>query len=253
MLEVIRELSEEHLATVVPTFLGAHAVPPEYRSDPDAYVDLICNRLLPLVARRRLAQFCDVFCERGYFTPAQSRRILSAASAVGLRLKVHADELAPSGGSLLAGELRAVSADHLEHINDEGIRALKEGGVVATLLPGVSFFLNHPPAPARRLLDAGVPVALASDFNPGSCMSFNMPLMMTIACTQMGMTPEEAITASTLNAAAALALADRVGSIEPGKEADLVLCEVPDYRSLAYEFGVNHAAHVIKHGVLLEF
>jgi len=199
-----------------------------------------------------MVEFCDVFCENGYFTVDQSRRVLTKARSLGLKLKVHADELGPSGGSLLAAELRATSADHLEHISDEGIRALVQAGVVATVLPGVSFFLRHSYAPARRLIGAGAVVALATDFNPGTCMSFSMPLMMTIACTQMGMTPEEAITAGTLNGAAALAVADRTGSIETGKEGDLVLYDIPDYRYLPYHFGQNHVAHVIKHGVLLE-
>jgi imidazolonepropionase len=168
-------------------------------------------------------------------------------------VKVHADELTASGGSILAAELNAVSADHLEHIDDNGIRRLREAGVVAVLLPGVSLFLNHAYAPARKLIDAGVPVAIATDFNPGSCMSYSMPLMMTLACTQMRMTPEEAITACTLNGAAALKLSDKVGSVELGKQADLVLYRVPNYRFLAYHFGVNHVQTVIKRGVILEF
>jgi imidazolonepropionase len=252
MLEVIRELRTEHLASVVGTFLGAHAIPPEHQSNPGAYLDLLCERMLPYAARRASAEFCDVFCEQGYFSVEQSRRILSTARSLGLKLKVHADELAPSGGSLLAAELGAISADHLEHISDEGIRALREAGVIATLLPGVSFFLHHAYAPARKLIDASVPVALASDFNPGSCMSFNRPMMMTIACTQMGMTPEEALAASTLNGAAALARSDRTGSIEVGKDGDLVLYDIPDYRYLPYHFGEQLVAHVIRKGVLLE-
>ena len=252
MLEVIRELREEHLASIVGTFLGAHAVPPEFRSNPEAYVDLLCERMLPHVARRGAAEFCDVFCEQGYFTVEQSRRILRTARSSGLKLKVHADELAPSGGSLLAAELGAVSADHLEHISEEGIRALRNAGVVATVLPGVSFFLHHEYAPVRKLIDAGVAVAIATDFNPGSCMSYSMPMMMTIACTQMGMTPEEALTASTLNGAAALTRSETTGSIEVGKEGDLILYDIPDYRYLPYHFGEQHVAHVIKQGVLLE-
>lgn len=253
MLECIRELSEEQYSTVVPTFLGAHAVPPEFRDRPDAYVDLVCDRMLPYVSTHKLARFCDVFCESGYFDVDQSKRILKRARELGFALKVHADELAASGGSALAAELGAVSADHLEHVNEAAIGALKQAGVVATLLPGVSFFLNHGYAPARKLIDAGVPVALASDFNPGSCMSFSMPLMMTIACTHMGMTPEEALTATTINGAAALGLSDAYGSVEVGKKADLVLFDVPNYRYLAYHFGVNHVSLIIKHGVILEF
>ncbi len=253
MLEAIRELSQEHLMTVVPTFLGAHAIPPEFAGKPDDYVRLIVESMLPHVASRKLAGFCDVFCEEGYFTVDQSRSILTHGRELGLKAKIHADELSPSGGSVLAGELKAVSADHLEHVDDDGIRALRDGEVVGVLLPGVSFFLSHPFAPARRLIDAGVPVALATDFNPGSCMSFSMPMMMTIACTQMKMTPEEALTACTLNAAAALDLSEEVGSIEVGKRADLIVCDIPHYSFLAYHFGTNHVKRVISNGTLLEF
>jgi len=253
LMRAINELADEHFITVVPTFLGAHAIPPEYQSDPDSYITLICDRMLPYLARRHMARFCDVFCEAGYFSVEQSRTILRKAQALGMDVKVHADELTASGGSILAAELNAVSADHLEHIDDNGIRRLREAGVVAVLLPGVSLFLNHAYAPARKLIDAGVPVAIATDFNPGSCMSYSMPLMMTLACTQMRMTPEEAITACTLNGAAALKLSDKVGSVELSKQADLVLYRVPNYRFLAYHFGVNHVQTVIKRGVILEF
>lgn len=253
MLEAIHELSDEHYATIVATFLGAHAIPPEFKSAPDDYVQLICDRMMPYVAKRSLATFCDVFCEQGYFSIDQSRRILVKARELGFKLKLHADELAASGGSALAAELRAVSADHLEHVDDAAIQSLKKAGVVAVLLPGVSFFLNHGYAPARKLIDAGVPVAIASDFNPGSCMSFSMPLMMTIACTHMGMTPEEAIAAATINGAAALDLSAQYGSIEVGKKADIILYDVPNYRYLVYHFGVNHVSMIIKHGTILEF
>ena len=253
MLEAIAELREEHFMTIVPTFLGAHAVPPEFRERREEYIKLVCERMLPYIARRGLAVFCDVFCELGYYTPEESRHILKTAHGLGLKLKLHADELAASGGSVLAGELGAVSADHLEHIDDEGMRQLERGGVVGVLLPGVSFFLGHGFAPARKLIDAGVPIAIASDFNPGSCMSFSMPLMLTIACTQMSMTPEEALTACTLNGAAALGMSDRVGSIEVGKQADIILYDLPNYRHLPYNFGVNHVKHIIKNGTILEF
>jgi len=166
--------------------------------------------------------------------------------------KVHADEITSSGGAELAAKVRAVSADHLENVTDKGAAALAEAGVVATVLPGVSFFLNHGYAPARRLIDLSVPVAIASDFNPGSCMSYSMPMMMTIACTQMHLTPEEALTAATLNGAAALNLSSSLGSIEVGKRADLIVADIPDYRFLAYDFGTNHIAKTIKNGTLLE-
>jgi len=253
MLEAIHELSDEHYMTIVATFLGAHAIPPEFKSTPEEYVKLICDRMMPYVAKRSLASFCDVFCEKGYFSVEQSRRILLKARDLGFKLKLHADELASSGGSALAAELWAVSADHLEHVDDGSVKSLKQAGVIAALLPGVSFFLNHGYAPARKLIDAGIPVAIASDFNPGSCMSFSMPLMMTIACTHMSMTPEEAIAAATINGAAALDLSSQYGSIEVGKKADIILYDIPNYRYLVYHFGTNHVSMIIKHGTILEF
>jgi imidazolonepropionase len=194
-----------------------------------------------------------VFCEKGYFDLDDAARVLGAARSCGMQLKVHADELTPMGGAELAARLGAVSADHLEHVSRGGIDAMKEAGVVAGILPGVSFFLNHGYAPARALIDGGVAVAIASDFNPGSCMSYSIPMMMTIACTQMHMTPEEAITASTLNGAAALGLSGEIGSIEAGKSADLIVADIPDYRFLAYHFGANHVRTIIKNGTILEF
>ena len=253
MLEAIHELRNEEIMTVVPTFIGAHAFPPEFRSDPAAYVSLVCEKMIPYAGGKKLASFCDVFCEQGYFSIADSERILTEGKRWGMTPKVHADELTPLGGAELAARVGAVSADHLEHVTERGIVALREGGVVAGLLPGVSFFLNHGYAPARALIDAGVAVAIASDFNPGSCMSFSMPLMMTIACTQMRMTPEEALTASTLNAAAALGMSSTIGSIEAGKQADLLIADVPDYRFLAYHFGKNHIRTTVKNGTILEF
>jgi len=253
MMEAIGDLAQEHLMSVVPTFLPAHAIPPEYRDDPEAYIALIIDRMLPYIAKRMMAEYFDVFCERGYFSVDQTRRLLTAARQHGLKLKLHADELAAIGASHLAAEMRVTSADHLEHIDNDGIRLLKEAGTVGVLLPGVSFFLGHAYAPARTLIDAGVTVAIASDLNPGSCMSFSMPLMMTIACTQMKMTPEEAITASTINAAAAVDRSHVIGSIEVGKDADIILYDVPNYQTIPYFFGTNHVAKVIKHGTLLEF
>jgi imidazolonepropionase len=253
ILEVINELEKEHFMTVVPTFLGAHAVPPEYQEYKSGYVRLLLESILPHVGKKRLAKFCDVFCEQGYFSPEESETILNEGKRFGLHPKVHADELSPAGGAELAARVGAISADHLEYVTEQGIEALKKANVVATLLPGVSFFLNHGYAPARTLIDAGVPVAIATDFNPGTCMSFSMPMMMTIACTQMKMSPEEAITASTINGAAALGLSEKIGSIEVGKEADLVLYDIPTYRYLPYHFGTNLVSAVIKHGTILEF
>jgi imidazolonepropionase len=252
MLEALHELREEEMGTVVPTFLGAHAVPPEFRNDTEGYIRLLCERMIPYAGKKKLAVFCDVFCEKGYFDVGQSEAILAAGKEWGMLPKIHAEELSALGGAELAGRIGAVSADHLEHITSSGIRALRDGNVVAGLLPGVSFFLNHGYAPARALIDGGVAVAIASDFNPGSCMSYSMPMMMTIACTQMRMTPEEALTAATLHGAAALNLSATHGSIETGKQADLLVAAVPDYRYLAYHFGTNHIRHTIKNGTLLE-
>jgi imidazolonepropionase len=253
MLEAINELREEEIMGVVPTFIGAHAVPPEFSGRGAEYTDLVVEKMIPYAGSKRLAEFCDVFCEEGYFGLAQSERILEAGKAWGMKPKIHADELTPLGGAELAAKVGAVSADHLEHVSPQGIAAMAEAGVVAGILPGVSFFLNHGYAPARALIDSGVAVAIASDFNPGSCMSFSMPMMMTIACTQMRMTPEEALSACTINGAAALGISASVGSVEKGKKADLIVAAVPDYRYLAYHFGMNHVRMTIKGGTILEF
>jgi imidazolonepropionase len=247
-LEVIAELNAEGPLELVPTFLGAHAVPPEYRSNRDGYVRLLTDEMLPEIARCRLARFCDVFCESDVFDLAESERILARARDLGFQLKLHADELTPLGGAELAARLGAVSADHLLCITDAGIDALAASGTVATLLPGTAFFLGLPYAPARKLIERGLPVALASDCNPGTCPTENLPLVGTMACTQMKMLPAEVVTALTLNAAAALGCSDRLGSIELGKQADLIVCDVPDYRQLFYHFGVNHVWRVIKRG-----
>jgi imidazolonepropionase len=253
MLEAINELNAEEVMTVVPTFLGAHAIPPGRKGERSAYVSEIVETMIPYVGAKKLAVFCDVFCERGYFEVEESREILEQGKKFGLLPKLHAEELADSGGAELAAEVGAVSADHLEHVTEKSLGALARADVVATLLPGVSFFLNHKHAPARAIIEAGVPVAIATDFNPGSCMSYSMPMMMTIACAQMGMSPEEAITASTLNGAAALNLSAEIGSIEVGKKADLAVYSVPNYKFLPYHFGENHLYKVIKGGVILEF
>jgi len=253
MLEAINELASEEMTTIVPTFIGAHAFPPEYAGRQSDYVDLVVGTMIPYVGEKKLARFCDVFCDYGYFSLEDTARILRAARAAGMELKLHADELASLGGARLAVELGAVSVDHLEHIPPSDIDALAASDTVATVLPGVSFTLNHGYAPARMLIDRGVSVAIASDFNPGSCMSYSMPLMMTIACTQMRMTPEEAITACTLNGAAALGMSGAVGSIEVGKRADMIVLDIPEYTHLAYHVGTNHILHTIKSGVLLEF
>ena len=253
MLDVIHDLRRDHLMSVAPTFLGAHAFPPEYANDRNGYVELIINKMLPYIGERQLATFCDVFCDERYFDLHQTEQILLEAKRHGLIPKVHADQIASIGGTELAVHLHAISVDHLEHVTAKGIEALRGSPTIATVLPGASFFLNHPYAPARSIIEAGIPLAIASDFNPGSSMSFSMPMMMTIACTQMKMTPEEAITATTLNGAAALGLSNEVGSVEVGKQADIVLFDVPDYRHLAYHYGFNHVWKVIKNETVLEF
>ena len=247
-LEVIAELDAEGPVELVPTFLGAHAVPPEFAGDRAAYIRLLLDEMLPEIARSRLAEFCDVFCETGVFSLEESERILSKARDLGFALKVHADELSPLGGAELAARLGAVSADHLLCITDAGIEALAASGTVATLLPGTAFFLGLSYAPARRLIARGLNVALATDCNPGTCPTENFPLVGTMACTQMGMLPAEALTAMTYNGARAVRRSDRIGSLEVGKQADLIICDVPDYRQLFYHFGVNHVRQVVKRG-----
>jgi imidazolonepropionase len=247
-LQVIAELNAEGPLDLVPTFLGAHAVPPEFKEDREGYVDLLLDRMLPEIAQCGLAEFCDVFCDTGAFTLRESERILRNARDLGLGLKVHADELSSFGATQLAAELGAVSADHLLCVDDEGINALARSGTIATLLPGTAFYLGLNYAPARQLIERGVPVSVASDCNPGTCPSENLPLVGAMACTQMKMLPTEALCALTINAAAALGRSDRIGSIEPGKQADLAICAVPNYRHLFYHFGVNHVWRVIKRG-----
>lgn len=247
-LEAIAELNAEGPVELVATFLGAHTVPPEFRSDRGGYLRLLLDDMLPEVARQGLADFCDVFCESDVFSVLESERILKRALALGLGLKLHADELSTLGGAKLAARLGASSADHLLCIDEQGIEALAKSDTVATLLPGTAFFLGMPYAPARRLIERGVAVALASDCNPGTCPTENLPLVGTMACTQMKMLPAETLTALTLNAAAALRRSDRLGSLEVGKQADMVILDVPDYRHLFYHFGVNHVWRVIKRG-----
>lgn len=248
ILEVIQELARTHPMTIVPTFLGAHAFPPEYKNDREGYVQLVCKEMLPAVKERNLAIFCDIFCEQNYFSPEQSERILRTAQELGFKLKLHADQLSASGASELGVRLGAVSVDHLECTTSEGVEIIAASETIATGLPGASLFLNHPYPPLRALIDAGGTVALATDFNPGSSVTFSMPMMMTLASTQMRMTPEEALTASTLNGAAALSLAHERGSLELGKQADILLCDIAHFYELSYHFGMNHIAHVIKHG-----
>lgn len=225
---------------VVPTFLGAHEVPPEYRPHADEYVELIVREMLPIVTRLGLARFCDVFCEPGVFTVAQARRVLEAARRHGMALKLHADELDPSGGAELAASLGAVTADHLAAISDAGIAALAAAETVAVLLPGTMMFLGRKnQAPGRRLIEAGAAVALATDFNPGSSPGLSLPLMATLAVSQAGLVPAEAVTAITVNGAAGVGEAHRRGQIAAGFQADVVLAAVRDWRELVYWYGTN--------------
>ena len=248
-LRVIARLREAQPVEITPTLLAAHTVPPEYKDDRAAYLDLVCDRITPRVAAEGLADCCDVFFEAGVFDAAESRRVLEAGVAHGLRPRLHADQLSAGGGAELAAELSALSADHLENASTAGLQSMATARTVAVLLPGATFFLMLPQyADARRLLDAGVPVALATDFNPGSCYTESMPMIITLAVLQMRMSVEEAIIAATANAAAALGRADRVGSLEVGKQADCIVLDMPDHRRLAYHFGVNPVRSVVKKG-----
>ena len=247
-LRVIRRLDEEHPMDLAATFLGAHALPPEYKDDREGYLRLLCEEAIPKVAEEKLAEFCDVFCERGVFTAEESRRILEAGRRYGLIPKIHADEIEPIGGSLLTKEVGAISAEHLIVCPTEGIEAMAAAGTVACCLPATSFYLGSTYAPVRDMIRAGVPVALASDFNPGSCPSLNLQFVMNLGCLRYRMTPEEMLTGVTLNAAAAIRRAESIGSIETGKLADLVVWDAPDLDTLGYRMGSNLTRIVIKKG-----
>lgn len=251
-LRIMRSLNgdEHRRVDIVPTFLGAHAVPQEYAGRTDDYVDFLIREVMPCVAEAGLAEFCDVFCEQGVFSIEQSRRLLLAARGMGFDLKLHADEIVPLGGAGLAAELSATSADHLLHASDADIRAMAEKGVVATLLPLTAFALKEPYARGRAMIDAGCAVALATDLNPGSCFSGSIPLTFALACIYMQMSIEEAITALTLNGAAALNRAGSIGSIEVGKKGDLVVLNTDNYHFLPYYIGMNCVIATIKEGVI---
>jgi imidazolonepropionase len=251
-LRAIRQASGRHPVDLVPTLLAAHEVPPEYRresgEDRRRWVDRICDEIVPATAEAGLARFCDVFCEAGVFSAEESRRVLEAGVRHGLAPRLHADEFVDSGGAALAADLGALSADHLMAVSPAGVEALAGSGVTAVLLPGPSFFLKHSYAPARRLVEAGVPVALATDCNPGSSFTESMPMVVVLAVFQLGLTLEESLTAATLNSACCLGLGSEIGSVETGKRADLVLLDAPNLLHLVYHYGINPVAAVVKGG-----
>ncbi len=252
ILGILQQLHQDQPLDIARTFLGAHIVPPEFRRRPDAFVDLLVKRWIPAVATSGLAEFCDVFCDRGAFTVAQSLRVLAAGRACGLVPRIHAEQLAHTGAARLAIEVSAASADHLEKIDASDIRALALSNVVCTLLPGCGFHLGTGCyAPARKLIDAGAIVALATDFNPGTSPTLSMPMILSLACSQMRITPAEAISAATINPAYSLRRQDRIGSLEAGKYADLAAFNVASYREIPYYFGMNLCNLTMKRGVVI--
>lgn len=251
-LRVIKRLNEAHPMDAVATYLGAHAIPEEYRGKNGEYIDFIISDMLPEIKRQGLAEFCDVFLETGVFGVEESRRLLTAAREMGFGLKIHADEIDELGGSQLAGELGAVSAEHLIATGERGMEALARGGVIAVLLPCTSLYLNKSFARARDMIARGIPVAVATDFNPGSCPSLNIGLCMTMAYLKYRMTPEEILSAVTINAACAVNRAQSIGTIEPGKQADMVIWNAEDMAMLCYRMGSNLAGTVIKNGAIVK-
>lgn len=250
MLRVINAMKDEHRMDVVPTFMGAHAIPPEYEGRGDDYIDFLCEEVMPEVKKQGLAEFCDIFCEEAVFNAEQSRKYMQAARAAGFDLKIHADEIEAIGGTELAGEMEATSAEHLIAIKESGMEAMAAGGTTAMCLPATSFYLGAAYAPAKTMIEKGIPVAIASDFNPGSCPSLNLQLAMNLGCLKYRLTPEEVLTAVTINPACAINRGDKVGTIEPGKQADMVIWNAPDFEMVCYRFGSNLAEKVIKKGEL---
>ena len=250
-LRAIRRLQEEHPMDVAATFMGAHLVPAEYKQNRAEYIRLVCEEMMPAVKEQGIAKYCDVFCEADTFSVEESRQVLEAGLKYGLRPKIHADEIEAIGGSQLAGEIGAISAEHLIVCPPEGIESLAKGGVIACLLPATSFNLGSTFAPARAMVEAGVPVAMATDFNPGSCPCLNLQFVINLGCLKYRLTPEEVLTAVTLNAAAAIDMADQVGSVEAGKLGDLVIWDAPDLDYICYRIGSNLAKAVINRGRLV--
>ena len=251
MLRVIRKLKENSPAVIKATFLGAHAIPAAYQDNRNKYIDLIINKMIPKVAGEGLADYCDVFCDKGFFTTAETDIILKSASKYGLKAKIHANELANSGGVQIGIKNKAISVDHLERIGDEEINALLSSNTIPTVLPSCSFFLNIPFAPARMMIDSGLGIALATDFNPGSSPSGNIPLLMALACNHMRLTPQETFHGVTINGAAAMEISHSLGSIFPGKIANLIITKkIPSLDYFIYAFGTNHISKVILNGKL---
>lgn len=252
-LNVAKKLNEDHPIDIVSTFLGAHAIPEKYSKNSDAFVDILINEMIPEVSSKGLAKYCDVFCEEGVFSIDQSRAILNAGKRNGLLPKIHADEIRPLGGAELAAELGCITADHLVAASDEGINRMAEKKIIANLLPATSFNLQTGKfAKARKMIDLGVPISLSTDYNPGSCPTENLQLVMSFASLIMRLTPEEVITAVTINGACALGIEDEVGSIEIGKKADITIFDAPNLNYIIYHFGINHAERVIKNGILVK-
>ena len=248
-LRIMNQLNDKHPIDIIPTFMGAHVVPEEYEGCGDDYVNTVIHEMIPEVARLGLAKFCDVFLEKGVFTPEQAERVLLAGKEHGLIPKVHADEIECYGGAQLAAKVGAISADHLLKTSDEGLENLVDSGVIACLLPATALILGEPPARARDMIDLGVPVAISTDCNPGSSPTTSMPLVMNLACITMRMTPAETLCAATYNAACAIGMEDKIGSLEVGKQADFVIWNVSNYQKLHYMFGVNHVHQVWKNGM----
>jgi imidazolonepropionase len=252
MLRVARTLGENFPVTVMPTFLGAHALPPEYEGRDDDYIDFVCNQVLPQIAARNLAVAVDAFCENIGFTPAQTERVFKAAKKLGLAIKLHADQLTDLQGAALAARYQALSADHLEYISEQGVQAMAKNDTVAVLLPGAFYFLRETQKPPVDLLRRyGVPIALSTDCNPGSSPTVSLLLMLNMACTFFGLTAEEALAGVTRNGAAALGLEEKIGTLEPGKDADFVVWDIPEPAELAYRIGGNPMQHVVRKGRLV--
>jgi len=247
-MEVMAELDRLHPIDIARTFLGAHAVPHSFERDADSYLDFVIESVLPETAEKNLAEFCDIFCEKNFFSVDQSRRLLLHARDMGFKIKLHADEMFQTGGAELAGEIGAVSADHLLRVSDRGIESLRNAGVVATLLPGTAFSLQEKYARGRDMIDRNCAVALATDMNPGSCFTESVPLIFALAAINMNLSPEETVSAFTINGAAALDRADCIGSIDLGKKGDIVVLEFPSYKYIPYHMGANSVEKVIKNG-----